>query len=70
MLQVDPLSELLHHCGLGVGEPLAVAVKLAVVPAKTVVLDGCVVTEGIEVTVSVAASVVAEPKSLVNTAWY
>ena len=43
---------------------------MAVAPATTVVLAGCVVTAGAEFTVSVAAVVVPEPTEFVNTARY
>ena len=55
---------------MGVGVPLAAAVNVAVAPATTVVLAGCVVTAGAEFTVSVAAVVVPEPTEFVNTARY
>ena len=61
---------LLSHCTVEVGVPLAAAVKVAVAPATTVVLAGCVVTAGAEFTVSVAAVVVAVPTEFVNTARY
>ena len=49
------------HCTVGVGLPLAAAVKIAVPPAFTVTSVGLVVTTGPAVTVSVAAVVVADP---------
>ena len=72
-LKVAPPSVLTCHCTVGVGLPLAAAVKVAVWPAVTVWLVGWVVTEGANwavVTVRVAALVVAVPTLLVNTAWY
>ena len=58
------------HCTVGVGNPVAAAVNVAVWPAFTVESVGFVVTTGPAVTVSVAAVVVAEPTELVNTARY
>ena len=58
------------HCTVGVGEPVAAAVKVAVVPEATVTLEGLVVTVGGAVTVRVAAVVVAVPTELVKTASY
>src|SRR5271166_4710107 len=72
-LKVEPLSVLTCHCTVGVGLPLAAAVKVAVWPAVTVWLAGWVVTEGANwavLTVRVAALVVAVPTLLVNTARY
>ena len=67
-----PPPVLICHCTVGVGEPVAAAVKVAVWPAFTVWLVGCVVIVGGvgEFTVSVAAVVVAIPAEFVNTAWY
>ena len=59
------------HCTLGVGVPLAVALILTIPPAMTVVSEGCVVTDGIELTVSVAALLgTGDPTPFVNTARY
>jgi hypothetical protein len=59
------------HCTVGVGLPDVATVNVAVDPAVTVVLDGCVVTEGAKFTVSVAAVVVpAVPTPFEKTAWY
>ena len=69
LLNVTP-SVLTCHCTVGVGTPLAAAVKVAVAPAFTVVLDGLVVMSGPAVTVSVAAVVVAELTLLVKVARY
>ena len=72
-LKVEPPSVLTCHCTVGVGLPLAAAVKVAVWPAVTVWLAGWAVIEGANwavVTVRVAALVVAVPTLLVNTAWY
>jgi hypothetical protein len=63
---VTPPSVETCHCTV----PLAAALNDAVVPAQDVALVGFVVMAGAEVTVSVAAVVVAEPQPLVNTAWY
>lgn len=53
-----PLLAFTCHCTLGAGDPVAAAVKLAVVPANTVLLTGLVVTvkglAGVELTVRVA----------------
>ena len=70
LLNVAPPSVLTCHCTVGVGEPLAAAVKVAVWPAVTVWFTGCVVIVGSvgEFTVSEAAVVVADPAELVNTA--
>src|SRR6267143_1989037 len=43
---VTPPSVLTCHCTVGVGEPVAAAVKVAVWPAVTVWLAGCVVIVG------------------------
>jgi hypothetical protein len=58
------------HCTVGAGVPEAAAVNEAGEPALTVTLDGCVVTTGALVTVSVAAFELAVPTLLVNTARY
>ena len=44
LLKVEPPSMLTCHCTVGVGLPLAAAVKVAVWPAVTVWLAGWVVT--------------------------
>ena len=70
-LQLVPPSVLTCHCTVGVGVPVAAAVKVAFAPAVTVWLAGWVVTCGCwaaAVTVSVAALLVAVPAALVNTA--
>jgi hypothetical protein len=66
---VPPLVDT-RHCTLGVGAPLAAALKVAVDPGLTVSLLGCVVTLGATsfTTVTVAADVVAVPATFVNTA--
>src|SRR5213594_3307793 len=65
--KVMPPSVLTCHCTVGVGEPVAAAVKVAVWPAVTVWFTGCVVmVGGVEFTVSVAAVVVADPAELVK----
>ena len=43
---VTPASVLICHCTVGVGEPVAAAVKVAVWPAVTVWLAGCVAIVG------------------------
>src|SRR3984885_11618428 len=61
------------HCTVGVGEPDAAAVKVAVAPAVTDTFAGLVVIVGAvfaAFTVKVAAVVVALPAALVNTASY
>ena len=58
------------HWVLGAGLPVAVAVKLAVLPAFADVLLGCVLTTGALLTVSVAADVFTVPTEFVNTARY
>ena len=72
LLKFAPPSVLTCHCAVGVGSPLAKAVKDACCPAETVRLDGFCVMEGATgppgFTVSVAAVVVAVPAELVNTA--
>jgi hypothetical protein len=66
-VQVVP-SVLDCHCTVGVGEPLAAALKLAVDPEVTVLLVGCVVTAGSVCTVNVAAVVVTFPAAFVKIA--
>jgi hypothetical protein len=56
------------HLTVGVGEPLAAAMKLAVDPEFTVLLVGCVVTAGSVCTVNVAALVVTFPAAFVKIA--
>jgi hypothetical protein len=69
MLKVTPPSELTCHCTAGAGTPVAVALKLAVDPAATVALTGLsAIAGGVDVTVSVAEPVLAEPLGLVKTA--
>ena len=46
LLKVAPPSVLTCHCTVGVGEPVAAAVKVAVWPAVTVWSTGCVVIVG------------------------
>jgi hypothetical protein len=64
---VPPSVETCHCTG---GLPLAAALNDAVEPAQDVALVGLVVIVGDEVTVSIAADVVAEPQLFVKTAWY
>ena len=70
LVNVEPPLVLTCHCTLGVGFPVAAAVKVAVLPATTDWLTGFVVTVGAKFTVNVAAVVVAEPPGFVNTARY
>ena len=70
LVQVLPALELTCHCKLGEGVPEAAAVKVAVLPAFTATLAGCVVMVGAPLTVKMAAVVVAVPAVLVNTARY
>ena len=56
------------HLTVGVGEPLAAAMKLAVAPEVTVLLVGCVVTAGTVCTVNFTAFVVTFPKAFVKMA--
>jgi hypothetical protein len=58
------------HWSAGAGCPLAAAVKVAVFPAVTVWLTGCVVIAGAVFTVSVAAVLVAVPSVLIASARY
>ena len=69
-LKVLPPSVLTCHCTVGVGLPLAAAVKVAVRPALTVWFVGLVVTVGAKSTVRVAALVVSVPAALMKTARY
>ena len=46
LIFAKPLPVLTCHCTVGVGEPLAAAVKLVVPPALTVAAAGFVVTTG------------------------
>ena len=71
--KVTPASVEISHCTVGVGDPVAAAVKVAVSPEATVRFEGLVVTVGVvvgTVTVRVAAAVVAVPTELVKTASY
>ena len=71
MFDHDPPTGMDCHWTVGVGVPLAAAVKLAALPAVAVAFDGCCVTVGAAAagfTVSVAGFVVAEPAEFVNTA--
>ena len=67
--QVVPLV-LTCHWTVGVGEPPAAALKLAVDPDVTVRLVGCAVTAGTACTVNVACSVVTFPAAFVKMARY
>ena len=66
-VQVVP-SVLDCHCSVGLGEPLAAAMKLAIDPEVAVLLVGCVVTAGSVCTVNVAAVVVTLLKAFVKIA--
>ena len=69
LLNVAPPSVLACHCTVGAGEPLAAAVKVALLPARTVRLAGLeVMTGGAVFTVRSAAALVADPITFVNTA--
>src|SRR5579859_4554496 len=71
LVYVVPPLVLSCHWMVGVGLPLAVALKAAVLPGTTVRLVGCKVTAGVvraADTVSLAAVVVAVPFELVKTA--
>ena len=65
-----PPFVLTFHCTVGVGFPLAAAVKVTVLPATIVWLAGFVVTAGTVAacTVNVAADEVALPHAFVKTA--
>ena len=69
-VNVVPPSVETSHCTVGVGEPVAAAVKVAVAPEATDTFEGLAVTTGGVVTVRVAAVVVAPPAELVKTASY
>jgi hypothetical protein len=72
-LKVAPESVETSHCTVGVGDPVAAELKLAISVAVTMTLEGLVVTEGgldVSVTVKSAAVVVALPAALENTASY
>jgi hypothetical protein len=70
LLKVAPPSVLTCHCTVGVGWPVAAAVKVTACPAQIVWLTGLVVMAGIVLTVSVAAVVVADPQRPEKTARY
>src|SRR2546425_1909256 len=72
LLNVMPPSVLTCHCTVGVGEPVAAAVKVAVWPAITVCLAGCVVIVGGvgQVTKTLAAVAASAPAGVLNTARY
>ena len=56
------------HCTVGLGDPAADAMNIAVLPAVTVVELGLVVTDGGTCTVSVADVLVIDPATFMNTA--
>jgi hypothetical protein len=64
----EPPLLLTCHCTVGVGLPVAAAVKVTGWPAVTVWLAGVVLTVGAYLTVSVALVVIAEPTLFVKTA--
>ena len=64
------LTVVLRHWSVGVGEPLNEAVNVAEVEGQRVMEPGEEVTPGAELTVSVAAEVVALPQELVATQSY
>jgi hypothetical protein len=83
LLQLEPLFDEACHCTVGDGLPEAEALKAAVDPEVTVVLEGWPVMTGAAVTGwvlggvvetgftwRVATRVVAEPMELVKTARY
>src|SRR6202050_3814180 len=73
LVNVPPLFVLTCHCTVGVGEPDAAAVNVAVAHAITVTVVGSVVILGPVFpvfTVRVAFVVVALPAALVKTARY
>ena len=70
VLNVLPPLVLTSHCTVGVGEPVAAAIKPTDWPALTATLLGLAVTTGRAWTTSVAAVVVAVPMPLENTARY
>jgi hypothetical protein len=67
---VVPPFVLTCHCTVGVGFPLAAVVNVAVAPASTDWLTGCVVIVGAKSTVSVTGFVVTLLTEFVNTASY
>jgi len=71
-VKLAPPSMLCCHCTVGVGDPVAAAVKVTVCPAFAVTFVGFNVIVGALFTVSEAAVVVAEPVAFVNTArnWF
>ena len=56
------------HCTVGLGDPDADAMNIAVLPAVTVVELGFVVIDGGTCTVSVADALVIDPATFMNTA--
>ena len=69
LLYVAPPLVLTCQITVGVGDPMAAAVKAACCPAARVMSTGfCVMTGGPTLTVSVATVVVAVPVELVNLA--
>jgi len=67
-VKLAPPLVLCCHCTVGVGDPVAAAVKVAVCPAFTVTFAGFSVITGALFTVNEAAVVVAEPTVLLKTA--
>jgi len=66
--ETDASSSIPCHCTVGLGDPDADAMNVAVLPAVTVAELGLVVTDGGTCTVSVAAVLVADPATFMNTA--
>src|SRR4051812_29384028 len=71
LVKVVPPSVLTCHCAVGVGAPLAAAVKVMVLPTCWARFAGCCVMVGAAVeTLRVAGALVALPTELVKTARY
>jgi hypothetical protein len=70
LFQSDPPLVLTCHCTVGVGEPLAAALNVAVPPVQTDWFDGFAVIPGDVFTVRVAGLVVAVLHILVKSARY
>jgi len=66
--ETDASSSIPCHCTVGNGIPDADAANVAVLPAVTVVELGLVVIDGGTCTVSVAAVLVIDPATFMNTA--
>jgi hypothetical protein len=70
LLNVAPPSVLTCHCTVGVGVPVAAAVKLVVAPTVSVSLVGFPVIAGGTFTVTVVDAVTAVPAALVTVNVY